>query len=152
MKSTTIQVLPATAIHANGWRDLWDMYCAGAVASDVSDTTWRRILDTASPIGSVVAMLDDQVVGLATYVEHECTWETKSVCYIEDMIVGKLHRGPRLNVGHAMGVHLIGRLRSGEWSRLHCVTHADNILAQKLYAQYAEGEPYVRYVMKGNKL
>lgn len=152
MKLPTIQVVPAAAIHGVGWRILWDQYCAGAVASEVSDTTWRRILDTASPIGSVVAMLDDQVVGMAVYVEHECTWETRSVCYIEDMIVSKLHRGPRLNVGHAIAAHLIDRLRCGEWSRLHCVTHADNILAQKLYAQYAEGEPYVRYVMKGNKL
>lgn len=96
-------------------------------------------------------MLDDQVVGLATYVEHECTWESRSICYIEDMIVSKRHRGPRLNVGHAIGEHLIDRLHRGEWARLHCITRTDNILAQKLYEQYAAGEPYMRYVMKGEK-
>lgn len=150
MMTTRLHILPAASVHTEGWRVLWDQYCGGAITQQISDATWVRILDLANPIGSVVALLEDQVVGLLTYVEHECTWETKSVCYVEDVFVGKRHRGPVLGVGHALAGHLVHRLRAGEWARVYGITRVDNILAQRLYNHYTQGEPYLRYLMKGN--
>lgn len=134
--------------HAAGWRKLWDQYCGGVVTQEISDATWRRILDPSNSIGSVVALLESQVVGFVTYVEHECTWETKSVCYVEDVFVNKLHRGSALGVGHAMADYLMNRLQTGEWARVYGITHVENILAQRLYSRYTHSEPYLRYVVK----
>lgn len=150
MNSQPLTICAASQDHAEGWRDLWDQYCGGAVAQEISDETWRRILDPSNPIGSVVALAESRVVGFVTYVEHECTWETKSVCYVEDVFVSKLHRGPALGVGHAMAGYLMNRLQAGKWARVYGITHVENILAQRLYGRYTQGEPYLRYVVKAN--
>lgn len=145
-----ITICPAGTEHEHGWRALWAMYCAGAVSDETTNATWSRILDPRSPIGGVVALTDDGlVVGFVVFVVHECTWEIRPVCYVEDMIVRKQFRGPTYNVGQLMGEHMYGRLVAGEWSRMYGVTHADNILAQRLYGGFVRGEPYVRYVARG---
>lgn len=146
----SLSIISALPAHETGWRDLWNQYCGGAVTQEVSDATWRRIVDPSSSIGSIVALLENQVVGFITYVEHECTWETQTVCYIEDVFVSKHHRGSTLGVGHAIARHLIERLQAGEWARVYGITHTENILAQRLYGRYTHGEPYLRYVMRVN--
>ncbi len=144
-----ISIHQAAIEHEQGWRALWASYCAGAVQDEVSAATWRRIIDPLSSIGAVVALAADrQVVGFACFVVHECTWELQPVCYVEDLIVHKQFRGPKLSVGHRLGEHLLSRLHSGEWARLYGITRADNVLAQRLYGAVAKGEPYVRYVVK----
>lgn len=144
-------IISAVSAHEADWRGLWDQYCGGGVSAEITDATWRRILDDDSPVGCVVAMIDGLVVGFVTYVEHECTWETKAVCYIEDVFVSELHRGPALGVGFALAAHFLQRLQVGEWVRLYGITRAENMLAQRLYSRYAKGESYVRYVLKGGK-
>lgn len=144
-----LDIIPSTPAYEADWRGLWEQYCGGGVSAETTDATWRRILDKDSPIGCVVAMMDGLVVGFVTYVEHECTGETKSVCYVEDVFVSKLHRGPAMGVGGALAAHFLHRLQAGEWARLYGITRAENKLAQRLYSRYAKGEPYMRYVLKG---
>lgn len=144
-----LNIIPAVPVHEAEWRELWAQYCGGGLPAETTEATWRRILDEDSPIGCVVAMMDGLVVGFVTFVEHECTWETKSVCYVEDVFVSKLHRGSALGVGFALASHFLQRLQAGEWSRLYGITRAENKLAQRLYSRYAQGEPYMRYVLKG---
>lgn len=144
-----ISILPAGSAHEAGWRALWPLYCGHMQpAPEITDVTWRRILDPNSPMGAVMAVADSEVVGFIIFVTHECTWELKPVCYVEDLYVAKRFRGSRLGIAVQMGQRLIERLQAGEWSRLYGITHADNILAQRLYAPFTAGEPYLRYVLK----
>jgi ribosomal protein S18 acetylase RimI-like enzyme len=135
--------------HERGWRELWVLYCGGGLAEDVTEATWRRILDPASSVGALVAVVDDQVVGFVTYVEHEGTWETKKLCYVEDLYIAKTHRGDIAGVGLLLAKSLLERLEKGEWARLYGITRSENVVAQRLYRRFAKGEPYMRYVLRG---
>ncbi|MEO7549291.1 MAG: GNAT family N-acetyltransferase, partial [Ramlibacter sp.] len=60
------------------WRKLWRGYCDfynATVSGQVTDRTWKRILDPDSAIMCVVAEVDGQVYGFANCVVHENTWE-----------------------------------------------------------------------------
>ena len=147
-----IEIVTAGPEHEQGWRALWALYCGGGVGEATTAATWRRILDPASSIGASVATEAGAVVGFVTYVEHEGTWETTSLCYVEDLYVAKSHRGDINGVGQALAGALLTRLRAGEWSRLYCITEADNFVAQRLYSGFAKGVPYLRYVLRGANL
>ncbi len=143
-----VQVLPVRTEHEDGWRELWELYCDGAVDSVITNATWQRMLDPQSSVSGIVATLAGEVVGFTTFIEHDCTWELGAVCYVEDLFVSKPYRGRRLAVGIAMAKHLIGRLEAGEWSRLYGITSVRNDVAQNLYNQFAVGHDYKRYVIK----
>jgi GNAT superfamily N-acetyltransferase len=144
-----VEVLAPRREHAADWRSLWERYCDGAIPASVSDATWQRLLDPTSAIGGVVALSADEVIGFANYVVHEGTWETKPICYVEDVFVSKLHRGRGSLVARAMAETLVQRVHAGEWSRLWGITAADNLVAQHLYAGFSSGQPYMRYVLRG---
>lgn len=143
-----IEIIPALPEHEHGWRDLWNLYCGGSLADATTNATWRRILDPLSSIGALVAVADGAVVGFVTYVEHEGTWETTPLCYVEDLYVAKAHRGDQAGIGRAFAGALLARLEAGTWSRLYGITRSDNVVAQRLYRRLAKGEPYLRYVIR----
>lgn len=149
--SDALQVMDAQEGHYAGWRLLWDAYCRGGLPEEISKATWARILDPGSAVGCLVAVLSGEVVGFVTYVTHECTWELTPVCYVEDVFVSKLRRGPALGVGFALRDELVGRLNRGCWSRLYGITRVENKVAQALYSTVASGQPYLRYVLKPNR-
>src|SRR6266702_2253962 len=107
MSDMHIEVLAPRQEHEAGWRSLWDQYCDGAVAAHVSDATWQRLLDSTSAIGGLVALNAGEVIGFVNYVVHEGTWETKQICYIEDVFVSKMHRGRGSLVARAMADTLV---------------------------------------------
>lgn len=151
MSEMPIIVTSPAQEHESGWRALWDQYCGGAVDASITDATWLRLIDPSSQIGGLVAVLGDELIGFATYVVHECTWEMKPVCYIEDVFVSKKHRGRGSRVARAMAASMVERVHAGEWSRLYGITAADNVVAQRLYSSFSPGHPYVRYVLRGDE-
>jgi GNAT superfamily N-acetyltransferase len=144
-----IDVMAPTEEHEAGWRSLWDRYCDGAIEQRVSDATLTRPIDPASAFAGLVTVSGGEVIGFVNYVVHEGTWETKPICYVEEAFVSKLYRRRGSLVARAMADQLVQRVRSGEWSRLWGITASDNLIAQRLYSGFAEGRPYVRYVMRG---
>jgi GNAT superfamily N-acetyltransferase len=146
-----MDVMAPTQEHEVGWRSLRDQYCDGAIEQRVSDATWTRLLDPASAIAGLVTVSGGEVIGFANYVVYEGTWETKPIRYVEDVFVSKFYRGHGSLVARAMADRLVQRVCSGEWSRLWGITASDNLIAQRLYPGFAEGKPYVRYVMRGDQ-
>src|SRR5437667_11700744 len=73
------------------WRTLWAGYLAfyrKALAPDVTEATWRRLLDpTVTHMIGRVAVVDQAVVGIANAVIHANTWSLMPVCYLEDLYV-----------------------------------------------------------------
>src|SRR5437868_5139083 len=118
-------------------RKLWQGYCelcGVTLGSEVTDRTWKRILDPDSAVMCIVAEVDGQVYGFANCVVHENTWETQPVCYLEDLFVTASARGR--GVGHALIDWLRNAMRAEGWSRLYWVTSQDNAQARALYDQF----------------
>lgn len=132
-----------------GWRALWSGYCdfyGVEVATEVTDRTWKRILDPDSAIMCIVAEVEGKVYGFANCVVHENTWETQPVCYLEDLFVHPSARGR--GIGGALLEWLRNSMRAEGWSRLYWVTQRDNVAARSLYDRFAQADDFVRYVIR----
>jgi len=131
------------------WRALWQGYCdfyQTAVADDVTDATWGRLLDPAQPmIGLVACDAADRPVALAHCVLHLNTWTDRPVCYLEDLFVA-----PEARCGgaaRALIEALAERGRREGWFRLYWMTKADNHRARALYDRVGKLTDWVRYDM-----
>ena len=131
------------------WRKLWRGYCdfyQAAVSDEVTNRTWKRILDPDSAVLCMVAEVDGQVYGFANCVVHENTWETQPVCYLEDLFVLPSARGH--GIGRALIDWLRNAMRAEGWARVYWVTQADNTAARALYEQFTPADGFVRYVLR----
>lgn len=131
------------------WRQLWRGYCdfyAATLPQEVTDRTWKRILDPDSAVMCIVAEVDGQVYGFANCVVHENTWETQPVCYLEDLYVQPAARGH--GIGRALIEWLRNAMRAEGWARLYWMTRQDNARARQLYDQFTQADGFVRYVVR----
>jgi hypothetical protein len=135
--------------HKEQWLNLWKFYCGpNSVNDETTEYTWQRFFDDNSSIHCVVILRENMVVGFATYVLHESTWEIKPVCYVEDVYIDKKSRGNLLGTGTKLAQFFTHELSKGHFSRLEGMTRIENEVAQKLYGSFTQGEHYVRYVLK----
>lgn len=131
------------------WRHLWRGYCDfyhAQVSDEVTDRTWKRILDPDSQIMCIVAEVEGQVYGFANCVVHENTWEAQAVCYLEDLFVTPAARGR--GIGRALLEWLRNAMRAEGWARLYWMTRADNAPARRLYDHFTRADDFVRYVIR----
>jgi len=127
------------------WRRLWSGYNAfyeASVPEQVTDRTWQRILDPASPIFARLAEDDGDVIGFSICVLHEGTWAASPVCYLEDLFIDPDCRGR--GAGRLLIRDVVDRARAQRWSRLYWHTRSDNP-ARRLYDEFAKADDFVRY-------
>jgi GNAT superfamily N-acetyltransferase len=142
----TVRVRDTRAGDEAAWRRLWDGYCEfyrSVVPAEVTDATWRRILDPASPIFGRVAERDGRVVGFANCVMHEGTWARHPICYLEDLFVEKEARGS--GVGRLLLKDLVDLGKARGWEYLYWHTQAGNATARRLYDEFAAVDDFVKY-------
>jgi GNAT superfamily N-acetyltransferase len=89
-------IRPAEPRDEASWRELWTQYVAfyrSSVSEDITAATWKRILDPQTTIHALVAEKDDRIIGMTNYVFHESTWDTRPICYLQDLYVDPKARG-----------------------------------------------------------
>jgi GNAT superfamily N-acetyltransferase len=146
--SSTCIIRAALPADEAAWRQLWRGYCEFyrvQLADEVTDRTWKRILDPDAQVMCIVAEVDGEVWGFAHCVVHENTWETQAICYLEDLFVTPASRGR--GVGTALLEWLRNAMRAEGWARLYWMTRADNVDARRLYDRFAQADGFVRYVI-----
>ena len=130
------------------WRELWRGYCdfyEKALADEVTDATWRRLLDEKeTDMFSLMACDGDGlVVGMVNCVLHPVTWGQAPVCYLEDLFVDPAAR--KLGAGGALIEAVRERGRTRNWHRVYWKTKSDNAPARSLYDKVADGTDWVTY-------
>ena len=128
------------------WLRLWQGfmgYYGLALAPEVTEFTWERLLSPASPLGCRMAEVGGRVVGFAIYQHHPSTWVMGDDCYLEDMFVAPDARGR--GVARAMIEDLIGLARGRGWKRLYWSTELTNEVARRLYDSFTPHDGHVRY-------
>lgn len=129
------------------WRRLWAGYCDFYeidMPADVTDTTWRRILDPSdTTFGSLVAEQDGRVVGIANYVLQWYTWSTGQQCYLNDLYVDPEVRGG--GIGEKLIRSLQRRGDKEGWTRILWLTHESNAPARRLYDRFAPPSGFIQY-------
>ncbi|MFL6815557.1 MAG: GNAT family N-acetyltransferase [Bradyrhizobium sp.] len=144
-----ITIRPVRPGDRAAWEPLWQGYLTfykATLASDITETTWRRFFDPLERLGAFVAERDGLLIGIAHYLLHRSTWAPLCYCYLEDLFVDPSVRG------NGAGRALIGAVetaaREAGASRLYWMTHETNETAQKLYNQVAERPGFVQYRKK----
>lgn len=144
----TLQIRDAQNSDEAEWRRLWNGYLTFYkvdLAPDVTDGTWRRIMDPASPVGMRVAERDGRLEGFAIHLTHPSTWVMTEDCYLEDLYVDEACRGG--GVGRALLDDLVALGEARGWARLYWHTEEGNMRARRLYDSYVKAGDYVRYRM-----
>jgi GNAT superfamily N-acetyltransferase len=147
-KAPTITVRAATRADEPRWRELWSGYNAfyeADVPEEITQSTWRRILNPAVPLLGRVAEVDGRVVGFSNSVLHESTWAATPICYLEDLFVDRAVRG--CGVGRMLLQDLVVLARQNGWPKLYWHTRGGNGTARRLYDTFTRADDFVRYVM-----
>lgn len=147
---SAVSVRPAQAADKEQWMQLWEAYNAFyevEVNSEVSESSWQRILDPNVDMGCMVACEwpDGAVLGFVNYVVHPRTWSVKPCCYLEDLFVGEQARGK--GVGKMLCEAVKHMAERRDLSQVYWNTREGNTVARSLYDQIAEKDDFVRYVM-----
>lgn len=141
-----IEVRAMEAADAPRWRALWAAYnrfYEAMVADHVTEQTLARLLDPGSSLVGRVAVRDGAMIGFSASAIHEATWDTRAVCYLEDLYVDETARG--FGAGRALIEDLIALAHRHNWGRLYWHTRAGNDTARRLYDHFTQADDFVRY-------
>jgi GNAT superfamily N-acetyltransferase len=128
------------------WDALWAGYLSfynSALAPDISDATFARLLDPAEPMFALVAEEDGALVGLVHNVVHRATWTLTYYCYLEDLFVAPQARGK--GAGRALIEAAYRRADELGCARVYWHTHESNATARKLYDAVGANLGFIQY-------
>jgi ribosomal protein S18 acetylase RimI-like enzyme len=129
------------------WNALWQGYLdfyETALADDVTELTWRRLMDPEAPIlGFCAAQEDGALLGIVHYLFHPVTWAAGPRCYLEDLFTTQEARGR--GVGRALieAVYAAADARGAD--QVYWLTASDNATARRLYDKVATATPFIKY-------
>jgi GNAT superfamily N-acetyltransferase len=134
------------------WLPLWDGYNAfyertgpTALPTEITQSTWSRLLDPSESVNGLVAERNGKLVGLAHYIFHRSTILLAPTCYLQDLFTGAQVRGR--GVGRALIEEVCRRARTAGSTRVYWHTHESNDLARQLYDRVAVLSGFIVYRM-----
>lgn len=141
-----IEIRPFTSDDRAAWEPLWQGYLTfykASLAPEVTETTWRRLLDPAEPMHGLVAVLDGEIVGIVHFLYHRSTWTTGDYCYLQDLFTSEKARNR--GVGRALIEAVYEKAQAQGASRVYWLTHETNTSAQALYEKVAARSGFIQY-------
>lgn len=129
------------------WLAQWEDYRdGGAMPADVTENTWRRLLDAQDKTVNGVFLYDratGELAGFAHYILHAGTWHDGHACYVEDGYVAPPHRprGAMLVLYEAV----IEAAKRQNCRKLYWMTMNDNVTARRFYDRIAKQTGWIRY-------
>lgn len=142
-----VEVRPLQASDREAWLPLWrgylDFYEA-SVSDEVTDETWRRIIDPAGRIHGLAALDEGgRLVGVAHFLFHPVTWSIADRCYLEDLFVAPEARGT--GAGRALIEAVYRAADEAGADQVYWLTAESNKVARRLYDRVGRLTPFVKY-------
>src|SRR5689334_11399483 len=131
-------------------RSQWDMLWRGylefyktELSDEVSELTWRRLLDPEAPILGFGADDGSRLLGVVHYLFHPVTWAAGPRCYLEDLFTDPEARGR--GVGRALieAVYAAADARGAD--QVYWLTQESNATARRLYDRLARATDFIKY-------
>jgi ribosomal protein S18 acetylase RimI-like enzyme len=142
--NTTVR--PLQPADRDRWNELWRGYLQfykHDLPADLTDLTWRRLLDPAHPFQGFAALDGERIAGIVHFHVHASTWARTGYCYLEDLFVDPGSRGQGL--GRTL-IEAVYRAADEQGVvRVYWHTENTNDRAQHLYRQVAELTPFVQF-------
>jgi ribosomal protein S18 acetylase RimI-like enzyme len=142
--NTTVR--PLQSADHERWNELWRGYLQfykHDLPADLTDLTWRRLLDPVHPFQGVAALDGERIAGIVHFHVHASTWARTGYCYLEDLFVDPASRGRGLGRTLIEAVYAAADEEGVE--RVYWHTENTNDRAQHLYRQVAELTPFVQF-------
>jgi ribosomal protein S18 acetylase RimI-like enzyme len=142
--NTTVR--PLQPADRDRWNELWRGYLQfykHDLPADLTDLTWRRLLDPAHPFQGFAALDGERIAGIVHFHVHASTWARTGYCYLEDLFVDPGSRGQGLGRTLIEAVYAAADEQGAE--RVYWHTENANDRAQHLYRQVAELTPFVQF-------
>jgi GNAT superfamily N-acetyltransferase len=145
-----VVIRPVTPDDYDAWRPLWDGYNAfygrhgpTALPEQITESTWKRFLDSAEPMFALVAERDGSLVGLTHYLFHRSMTKIEPVCYLSDLYTLESLRGQ--GIGRALIEAVYAQASSAGVKRVYWQTHVDNKAGRLLYDKVARHHGFIVY-------
>jgi GNAT superfamily N-acetyltransferase len=120
------------AAHDYGqWHCLWLENMQHSIADTTTQTTWRRIVDTTSPVHGLGAFEDETLVGFLHYVLHPVTGFAEPACYMQDLYV--LPQKRRQNIATKLLSALHEQGKKERWARIYWMGDGADADVQAFY-------------------
>lgn len=146
-----VSVRPVRSADFDAWKPLWDGYNAfygrkdeTALPDEITQSTWKRFLDSAEPVHAMVAECDSQIVGLVHYIFHRSTVFIQPTCYLQDLFTIPSARGR--GVGRALIEAVYERALESGSKRVYWHTHETNAAGRMLYDRVAQHTGFIVYL------
>ena len=143
----SINIRPLATADRTAWLALWQGYLdfyETSVPQEVTDETWRRIIDPDGPIHGLCAVdVDSRLVGIVHYLFHPVTWSIGPRCYLEDLFVTPDARGS--GAGRALIEAVYRAADAVGADQVYWLTADSNATARKLYDSVGRLTPFMKY-------
>ncbi|MGO4570905.1 GNAT family N-acetyltransferase [Microvirga sp. 2TAF3] len=142
----TLLIRPFAQSDREEWSPLWQGYLTfykSTLAPDVTDLTWKRLLDPAEPMHGLAAVIDGEIIGIVHYLYHRSTWSTGNYCYLQDLFTSEKARNQ--GVGRALIEAVYEKAQADGASRVYWLTQETNTTAQALYEKVAARSGFIQY-------
>ena len=114
------------------WLTLWQKNCLDQITDDVTEETWRRLLNKNEPVfGLGVFDENKNLMGFLHYILHPVTGFKEPACYMQDLFVAEDYRRQGLARRLIWELNDIGK--KAQWARIYWFAQRSNEAAQNLY-------------------
>ena len=141
-----ITIRPLAAADRTAWEPLWQGYLTfykASLTADITDETFGRLTGGQEPMGGFVAERDGKIVGFVHWVIHRSTWNSRNICYLQDLFTAPEARGT--GAGRKLIEAVNAMARTADCFRVYWQTHESNQQAQALYDKVAEKSGFIVY-------
>lgn len=130
------------------WWPLWRGYqrfYQTEVPDEVSEHTWRRFHDAASPVHLLGAFDADgeTLLGIVHFIFHESCWTAGPYCYLQDLFTAPEARGR--GVARQLIEAVYARAAQAGASRVWWLTQETNYAGRMLYDRVADRPGFIQY-------
>ena len=147
MSTTAITLRAPQPADRARWEELWHGYLRfyrAQLDAEVTEATWRRLLDAREQPHGLLAVSDGRIVGFAHYLFHRASWAIGDYCYLEDLFVAEDARG--LGCGRALIEAVYKAADTAGASSVYWLTQEYNVEARALYDTLAKRTSFIKYV------
>ena len=129
------------------WKKLWNQYLEfyqASVKDLVYETTFKRLISSNHVSqNALVAIQDNNLIGLVHFIYHPHNWKIEDVCYLQDLFVLPTLRGT--GVGRALIEAVYLNADKNKSSTVYWLTKDSNKQARKLYDNIASVTSFIKY-------
>ena len=107
------------------------------------EIAFERLLDPTHNVNGLLAIKDNEPVGLVHYIFHEHMWRPEGVCYLQDLFTAPQARGT--GAGRALINAVYKAADDAGAPRVYWLTQEFNTTARHLYDKVAKLSPFIKY-------